>query len=66
MVERGGLENRCTSCRYRGFESHPLRRASDMVGSPSTRRARSRFLNQFARAPFEVAFPPLYSLPNAA
>ena len=25
MVDRGGLENRCTALRYRGFESHPLR-----------------------------------------
>ena len=25
VVERDGLENRCTSSRYRGFESHPLR-----------------------------------------
>ena len=25
MVERAGLENRCTASRYRGFESHLLR-----------------------------------------
>ena len=25
VVDRGGLENRCTALRYRGFESHPLR-----------------------------------------
>ncbi len=25
MVERGGLENRCTLQGYRGFESHSLR-----------------------------------------
>lgn len=25
MVERAGLENRCTAPRYRGFESHLLR-----------------------------------------
>ncbi len=25
MVERGGLENRCSPCGYRGFESLPLR-----------------------------------------
>jgi hypothetical protein len=25
VVERGGLENRCTRYAYRGFESHPLR-----------------------------------------
>ncbi len=25
MVEWGGLENRCSGSRYRGFESHPLR-----------------------------------------
>src|SRR5215469_4922756 len=25
VVDRGGLENRCTPCGYRGFESLPLR-----------------------------------------
>ena len=27
MVEGGGLESRCASCAYRGFESHPLRQS---------------------------------------
>src|SRR5438876_577090 len=28
VVDRGGLENRCTPLVYRGFESHPLRQGS--------------------------------------
>lgn len=28
VVECGGLESRCTACRYRGFESLSLRRDS--------------------------------------
>ncbi len=31
MVERGGLENRCTLDGYRGFESHPLRQEGAVV-----------------------------------
>jgi hypothetical protein len=33
VVDRGGLENRCASCRYRGFESHPLRHSGIELGT---------------------------------
>ena len=38
MVERGGLENRCVALRHRGFESHPLRHATQPdLASPDER-----------------------------
>lgn len=32
MVERAGLEIRCTASRYRGFESHLLRSSESVPG----------------------------------
>ena len=53
VVERGGLENRCTPLGYRGFESHPLR----MCRRPMIRRrAAVPFLTVLAHLnPFPLA-----------
>ena len=42
VVERGGLENRCTPCGYRGFESHPLRHLFPGAGSAARNRSSPR------------------------
>ena len=54
MVDRGGLENRCTE-RYRGFESLSLRRTPKTKGGQiKTNPVKSRFYGIFCY-PFPVA-----------
>ncbi len=42
VVDRGGLENRCTPLVYRGFESHPLRQPDQEPGPVQFRTMRLR------------------------
>ena len=71
MVDRDGLENRCTE-RYRGFESLLLRfrRDSNPRGSggetpPGHRGDRQRCCRQRGRAPMKICFADLGSRPKA-
>ena len=43
VVDRGGLENRCTLAGYRGFESHPLRHFSSHIGKCAGIKRKERF-----------------------